>query len=113
MDEACHKILVTSNTSPKEAAEKEEENIVIVDYAHVLEAITCCLEGPVRDLLDKWVVNLMSEDETEEVSLIKTDINNIRKQMLCEEFKAGNVPLASNIGVQNIIPKDVKKYLLR
>ena len=112
MEEACHKILVTSNSSPKDVAD-EEENIIIVDNDNVLEAITCCLEGPVRDLLDEWVVSLINEDETEEVSLIKTDIYNIRKQMLCEEFKADDVPVASNLKVQNIIPKDVKNYLLR
>lgn len=112
MEQACHKILVTSNSSPKDAAD-EEENIIIVDYDHVLEAITCCLEGPVRDLLDKWVESLMNEDETEVVSLIKTDIHNIRKQMLCEKFKADDLPVASNLEVQNIIPNDVKDYLSR
>ena len=63
MEEACHKILVTSNSSPQDAAD-EKETIIIVDNDHVLEAITCCLEGPVRDLLDKWVVSVMNEDET-------------------------------------------------
>lgn len=112
MEQACHRILVTSNPNQKEAV-GEEINIIIVDYDHVREAITRCLEEPVRDLLDEWVVRLINKDETDEVSLIRTDINNIRKQMLCEEFKADNVTVASNIGVQNIIPNDVKNYLLR
>ena len=52
MEEACHKILVTSNSSPKDAAD-EKETIIIVDNDHVLEAITCCLE--VQNIIPKDV----------------------------------------------------------
>ena len=112
VEEACHKILVTSNSNG-EGAVNEEKNITIVDYDHVQEAITRCLEEPVRDLLHKWDLVLNNEEKTEEALLIRTDIGNIRKQLLCEEYKTDSVPLSSNVGTQNIIPEDVKTFLLR
>ena len=112
VEEACHKILVLSNAN-EEGAVDIEKNITIVDYNHVQDAITRCLEEPVRDLLHKWDLLLNNEDNTEEALLIRTDIENIRKQLLCEEYKTDRVPLSSNEGTQSIIPEDIKTYLER
>nr|XP_022312733.1 uncharacterized protein LOC111117795 [Crassostrea virginica] len=110
IEKACHKILVISNSNGQEKFD-QEKNILIVDYDHIREAIIRCLEKPVQDLLDKWVLSINSEDKLEEFSLIRTYIENIRKQLLCEEHKLDNVPLSSNVGLKGIIPEDIKKYL--
>lgn len=103
---------MTTTTNPNGKFDTEF-NILIVDYDHVREAITCCLEKPVQEVLDKWVLDLNNEDTSEESSLIRTDIDNIRKQLLCEEPKTDNVPLSSDDGPTTIIPDDIKMYLSR
>ena len=89
--------------SPSDKADYKNTGIVPTDRDHVLEAITSCLEEPLRHLLEKWMHELqtiLTKQAVWTASLIEHSL----KRMTFEENKNDNT---------NIVTRKLKEYLYR
>ena len=109
--EANHKIFVKSNKARRDALSMA--NVVIVEKDHVQEALTSCLEEPLRILLDKWSKGIKRINQTKQTHHVLSEIENIRKQMLLEDTKEAFESDDPSSTSTNIVPGTIKDYLFR
>lgn len=111
-NDACHKIFVNSREVSGELSAKDKD-IEVIDYEHVLEAITSCLEDPLRRMLDKWIKQIRETGSTRETAWMILEMENIQKQMTFKKPKQIADSLSTTLGLEKIVPSDVKEYLAR
>lgn len=111
-NDACHKIFVKSREVSRDWSAKEKD-IEIIDYEHVLEAITSCLEDPLHRMLDKWIKQIRETGSTRETVWMILEMENIQKQMTFKKPEQNADSLSATLGFAENVPRDVKEYLAR
>lgn len=111
--EVYHKILVKSESCKTIKEKLSNQSFWMVDQDHLQEAITSCLEKPLSDLLENWMICLKLEPTTEDIFWILAEIESIRKQMSLEEIEGKSQSESMGLGRTNIVPENIKQYLFR
>nr|XP_022303508.1 uncharacterized protein LOC111111056 isoform X2 [Crassostrea virginica]XP_022303509.1 uncharacterized protein LOC111111056 isoform X2 [Crassostrea virginica] len=111
-NDACHKFFVKSREVSRDWSAKEKD-IEIIDYEHVLEAITSCLEDPLHRMLDKWIKQIRETGSTRETVWMILEMENIQKQMTFKKPEQNADSLSATLGFAENVPRDVKEYLAR
>lgn len=112
---ACHRILIRTDTVCGEAYEADDLNSITIvgqNKGQIRETIITCLEEPLHQMLQQWTDVLKSILSAKSLSEIVTEMNAIRKQLLCCSKKDTPTPFVlPRIGSQSLVPDDVKEYL--
>ena len=89
------------------------DKVIIVEKEQVQEAITSCLEEPLRFLLDKWWKGIKRMHQTKQTLHVISEIESIRKQILFEDAKEVIESDDASSTSTNIVPGTIKEYLFR
>lgn len=112
---ACHRILVRSDTVCDEDYEADDLNSITIvgkNKGHIRETIIACLEEPLHQMLQEWMDVLKSIISAKSLSEVVTEMNAIRKHLLCCSQKDTSTSFVlPRIGSQSLVPDDVKEYL--
>lgn len=112
---ACHRILIRTDTVCGEAYEADDLNSITIvgqNKGQIRETIITCLEEPLHQMLQQWTDVLKSILSAKSLSEIVTEMNAIRKHLLCCSKKDTPTPFVlPRIGSQSLVPDDVKEYL--
>ena len=87
----------------------KNENYITAGQDNVRQAITICLEDPLRCLLNKWKQEIESTVQTKPNLWLITEIENITKHLLSEVTTSRS----KNSRCEHIVPQNVKDYLFR
>lgn len=109
----CHKIFIRSDTFCDKADRDEDEDddsiiSVCQDKDQIQDIITSCLEEPLQKMLQQLREGLKRERFGENTLDIIAEIDAISKELLLNS-KDTDVPISDS---KNIVPVDVKKFLL-
>lgn len=110
-EDACYKILVTSNIRYGVLV-VEDNNIILADGDHVHEVLTSCLEEPLCQVLGEWS-NELKTIRSRTSARIMSEIENIQKQMSFEERQDVRCSESSSKANTNIVPQKIKNFLFR
>lgn len=110
-EDACYKILVTSNIRFGVLV-VEDNNIIVADKDNVQEVLTSCLEEPLRQVLGDWS-NELKTIRSETSARIMSEIENIQKQMSFEERQDVRCSDSLSKATTDIVPKKIKNFLFR
>lgn len=112
---ACHRILIRSDTVCDEDYEADDLNSITIvgkNKGQIRETIIACLEEPLHQMLQEWTDVLKSIISAKSLSEIATEMNAIRKHLLCCSQKDASTSFVlPRIGSQSLVPDDVKEYL--
>lgn len=112
---ACHRILIRSDTVCDEDYEADDLNSITIvgkNKGQIRETIIACLEEPLHQMLQEWTDVLKSIISAKSLSEIATEMNAIRKHLLCCSQKDASTSFVlPRIGSQPLVPDDVKEYL--
>lgn len=109
LQRACHTILIKSGTLSD--TDQTDDSIIIVGHnkEQIKNAITTCLEEPLRQMLQKWLEVLKNEPSNDTSSELIAEIEAIGKQMEFINRKYTTPNLNSN----SLVSDHVKEYLFR
>nr|XP_022309912.1 uncharacterized protein LOC111115457 [Crassostrea virginica] len=101
------KILITSDSIAKDC-DRKADDIILVDQDHFLKELTQCLEGPLCEMLNKWIKNVETLTPTKKNQWVMEEIKTIREEMAFQEISRN----PQSPGIANFVPCDIKNHLL-
>lgn len=109
----CHTIFIRSDTFFDKADRDEDDDFIISvgqNKDQIEKIITSCLEEPLQMMLQEWQRELKHERFKKNASDIIGEIGAISKEFVLNNSKDTGVPIT---GSKNIVPGNVKDFLLR
>lgn len=114
-EDACHRILIKSDNFCDESDNPDESTaIVSQNKEQIRDAIVCCLEEPLKRMIQLWLDLIKTDCSNRHASGIIDEILAIRKQMSVDKRKVTITPfLVSSVDTYSRIPQNVKDFLFQ
>lgn len=114
-ENACHRILIKSDNFCDEPENSDESTVIVSqNKEQIKDAIVCCLEEPLKRMIQVWLDLIKTDDSNRHASGIIDEILAIRKQMSVDKRKVTITPsLVSSVDTYSRIPENVKDFLFQ
>lgn len=114
-ESACHRILIKSDNFCDESDNPDESTVIVSqNKEQIKDAIVCCLEEPLKRMIQVWLDLIKTDGSKRHASGIIDEIRAIRKQMSVDKRKVTITPsLVSSVDTYSRIPENVKDFLFQ
>lgn len=114
-EDACHRILIKSDNFCDESDNPDESTVIVSqNKEQIRDAIVCCLEEPLKQMIQVWLDLIKTDCSNRHASGIIDEILAIRKQMSVDKRKVTITPsLVSSMDTYSRIPQNVKDFLFQ
>lgn len=114
-ENACHRILIKSDNLCDESDHPDESTVIVSqNKEQIKEAIVCCLEEPLKRIIQDWLDLIKTDSSNRHASGIIDEILAISKQMAVDKRKDTIYPpLVLSVHTYSSIPENVKDYLFQ